>query len=140
MTSSFSRADTLPKKYMNGGLRLYLQANTRRHNTEENVGIGGLNDDDAHATQPNYFCHKPNSTAVHYPAQLQRDATRVNEVLYLLHVHSIVLSLHCPRFSLDQCGPRSRLNRTYRSWVRSSVRADWTHIYRSEVQASVDRT
>jgi len=94
MTSSFSRADMLPKKYTNGGLRLDLQADRRRHNTEENVGIGGLNDDDAHATWPNYSRHKPNSTAVYYPVQLQRDATRVNEVLYLLHVHSIVLS-HC---------------------------------------------
>ena len=44
--------------------------------------------------------------------------------------------IHCPRFGPDQCGP----NRTHRSWVRSYVRADRTHIYRSEVQASVDRT
>ena len=29
---------------------------------------------------------------------------------------------------------RSGLNQTHRSWVRSYVRADWTHIYRSEVQ------
>ena len=66
-----------------------------------------------------------------------------------LHVQTVVslledgLSLHCPRFGPDRCGPRSGPNRTHRSWVRSYVRADWshrTHIYRSEVRASVDRT
>ncbi len=48
--------------------------------------------------------------------------------------------LHCPRFGPDRCGPRSGPNRTHRSWVRSYVRTDRTHIFRSEVQASVDRT
>jgi hypothetical protein len=85
---SFNRADILPKKYTNGGLR--LKADRNRHNTEENAGIGGLNDDDAHATRPDY-ARRPVSTAVQYPAQLRRDATRVNEVFVFYYL----LVLYC---------------------------------------------
>jgi len=31
-------------------------------------------------------------------------------------------------------------NQTQDLWIWSHLRADWTHIYRSEVQASVDQT
>jgi len=91
---SFNRADILPKKYTNGGL--HLKADRNRHNTEENARIGGLNDDNAHATRPDYTC-RPVSTAVQitqYPAQLRHDATHMNEVFvfyYLLVLSHLTL-------------------------------------------------
>lgn len=51
---TFNKADTLPKKYANGGL--YLDARVAREETDaENQSvIGGLNDQDAEATWPSY--------------------------------------------------------------------------------------
>ncbi|KAF8800254.1 hypothetical protein BYT27DRAFT_7175602 [Phlegmacium glaucopus] len=73
----------MPKKYTNSGLRSDLKANSSQYGTEDNAGIGGLNNDDAYATRPNYTHGKalPGPPAVQYPAQLRRDPTRKNDMV-----------------------------------------------------------
>ena len=82
---SSSHTDTLPKKYTNSDLRLNLKADSGRRETEDNASIGGLNDNDAYATRPNYTRHKALPPAVQFPAQLRHDPTHKNEVQYFIY-------------------------------------------------------
>jgi hypothetical protein len=90
---SFSQLLSHPKKYTNSGLRSDFKVNTgssrntsSRYETEltednARLRIGGLNDDDAYATRPNYKALQPGPpAAVQYPAKIKRDPTRKNEV------------------------------------------------------------
>jgi hypothetical protein len=56
------------------------KTDSSRREVEDNPGLGGLNDNDTHATRPNYARRKAVPPAVQYPAKLRRDPTRKNEV------------------------------------------------------------
>lgn len=93
MLDRFDQAALRPKKYANAGLRpdVRIASNSLGSSAENGAEpvIGGLTDEQAHATRPaDYATQCGPITQPVYPAKLQRNLNRKNEVsprlLYLI--------------------------------------------------------